>query len=460
MITRTLWSLVVGIVILLPPATVAGQDSNGPLRGAWELSVFAGGFDDHYEFDPDGNTLFVDPDNNIIFGGFLGYHLPHNFFLGAEGRWVPLDMRWSGGVRDVDAIFANALLGYTIPVHKYVDFYAVGGVGQAMFRPDDADNETQFSLTYGAGTHLFLTPNIALKGEIRMHQVDEALVETSRTVTGITPNETLWGWAYTVGLSWFPGGEKDSDRDGVYDAADACPNTPRGVAVDARGCPLDSDGDGVPDYLDQCPNTPRGATVDANGCPMDSDGDGVFDGLDRCPNTPAGAPVDAQGCPLDSDGDGVYDYLDRCPNTPRGTEVDQNGCPLPEPEPVEVRSFTFADVNFEFDRAEITDVGRQRLMSIGDSLLSVPNATIEVHGHTDSVGEEDYNMGLSQRRAQAVQDFLIANFSQLRASQFTIRNFGEGQPIADNSTREGRARNRRVEIKFIGDQSPRPRSKQ
>ena len=60
----------------------------------------------------------------------------------------------------------------------------------------------------------------------------------------------------------------DSDGDGVPDSSDACPNTPHGVVVDSRGCPLDSDGDGVPDYLDKCPNTPAGTKVDAQGCPI------------------------------------------------------------------------------------------------------------------------------------------------------------------------------------------------
>ena len=77
------------------------------------------------------------------------------------------------------------------------------------------------------------------------------------------------------------------------------------------------------------------------------------------------------------------------------------------------------------------------------------DADIEVHGHTDATGPEEYNMGLSQRRAEAVRDWLLENFSQLRADQFTVRQFGETQPIATNDTREGRAQNRRVEIKVI-----------
>jgi outer membrane protein OmpA-like peptidoglycan-associated protein len=130
-------------------------------------------------------------------------------------------------------------------------------------------------------------------------------------------------------------GKKDSDKDGVADSKDLCPNTPKEAfgLVDKKGCPIDTDGDGVPDYLDKCPNTPKEAygKVDASGCPIDTDKDGVPDYLDKCPDTPKEAIgfVDKDGCPLDSDGDGVPDYLDKCLNTPKeaiGT-VDQNGCP-------------------------------------------------------------------------------------------------------------------------------------
>lgn len=133
-----------------------------------------------------------------------------------------------------------------------------------------------------------------------------------------------------IGLSFgFPNTyTRDSDKDGVADFYDICPETPMGVKVDTRGCPLDSDKDGVPDYLDQCPKTPEGLAVDSVGCPLDEDGDGVADYLDKCPQTPVDVKVDKNGCPLDSDGDGVADYLDKCPETPADAKVDANGCPL------------------------------------------------------------------------------------------------------------------------------------
>jgi OOP family OmpA-OmpF porin len=97
----------------------------------------------------------------------------------------------------------------------------------------------------------------------------------------------------------------------------------------------------------------------------------------------------------------------------------------------------------------ITDDGEARLREIGTVLITIIDADIEVHGHTDATGPENYNMGLSQRRAEAVRDWLLENYSQLSANQFTVRQFGENQPIDTNDTREGRARNRRVEIKVI-----------
>ena len=150
-------------------------------------------------------------------------------------------------------------------------------------------------------------------------------------VTAPIPYNTK-GINFAIGINFVFGNRKDADRDGVVDSKDQCPDTPFGVIVDKKGCPVDTDGDGVPDYLDKCPNTPTIAysTVDENGCPRDGDSDGVPDYMDKCPDTPKEAigHVDKNGCTLDSDDDGVPDYLDKCPNTPKGTKVDKNGCPL------------------------------------------------------------------------------------------------------------------------------------
>lgn len=188
--------------------------------------------------------------------------------------------------------------------------------------------------------------------------------------------------------------------------------------------------------------------MDSNGCPSDSDGDGVYDGIDRCPNTPSGARVDATGCPIDSDGDGVPDGIDRCPDTAPNSEVDEFGCPVSEIQrALEVEGrYTFDAVNFDFDSARLREEALPILQEVGRVLEAQSGVMVTVQGHTDATGPENYNQGLSERRAQAVVDYLVENFAGLTASGFTVQGFGESQPVASNDTREGRAQNRRVEI--------------
>lgn len=235
-------------------------------------------------------------------------------------------------------------------------------------------------------------------------------------------------------------GDVDSDGDGVPDSQDQCPDTPAGVAVDARGCPIDSDGDGVPDYLDKCPGTPAGVAVDASGCPIDSDGDGVPDNLDRCPGTPAGVAVDASGCPLDDDGDGVPNYLDKCPGTAANTRVDADGCPE--------RLVVLHGIKFAFDSAAISPDSAGVLDRGIRAMREHPGVRVRIVGHTDSVGSDAYNLGLSKRRADSVREYLMKN-GGVDGARMETAGAGEGEPIASNDTRQGRALNRRVEFVIL-----------
>jgi OOP family OmpA-OmpF porin len=231
----------------------------------------------------------------------------------------------------------------------------------------------------------------------------------------------------------------DSDQDGVPDNLDQCPDTPKGVKVDAKGCPLDSDADGVPDYLDQCPDTPKGVKVDAKGCPLDSDADGVPDNLDQCPDTPKGVKVDAKGCSLDSDADGVPDNLDQCPDTPAGEKVDAKGCPLFKGE--------LKGVNFDNDKSDLRIDALMILNLDALTLKQYPDIKVEVGGYTDSRNTDQYNLGLGQRRAEAVVDYLVSQ--GIAPARLIAKSYGESQPIADNETEAGRIANRRVELKII-----------
>ena len=194
----------------------------------------------------------------------------------------------------------------------------------------------------------------------------------------------------------------------------------------------DSDGDGVYDKFDQCPGTPKGVKVDAKGCPLDTDGDGVYDIRDKCPRTPKGVKVDADGCPLDTDGDGIFDYLDRCPGTPRSAMVDQFGC------------WNLDPIHFETDKSEIT---RQYVHVVNEAasvMRQNPSLKMVIQGHTDSRGTPGHNAGLSKRRALAVMNALVKK--GIERSRLSTEAYGATRPIASNLTPEGMAQNRRVEL--------------
>ncbi|MCC6543014.1 MAG: OmpA family protein [Nitrospirae bacterium] len=234
------------------------------------------------------------------------------------------------------------------------------------------------------------------------------------------------------------GCSEDSDNDGVADSMDQCPKTPVGIKVDTKGCPIDSDKDGVADYMDKCPGTPAGEKVDADGCSEDSDNDGVADSQDLCPNTPPVAKVDARGCPLDTDSDGVADYIDKCPDTKPDTVVDDKGCALPEKVSITL------NIEFETAKADIHSKYHDEIKNLADVMSKYKTTTVEIGGHTDNVGREATNIELSQRRADAVKNYLVEEFG-ISASRISAKGYGSSKPVADNSTATGRQQNRRVE---------------
>lgn len=231
----------------------------------------------------------------------------------------------------------------------------------------------------------------------------------------------------------------DDDNDGVSNAEDQCPNTPSNTPVDGKGCPLDSDNDGVIDPQDACPNTPAGTEVDARGCKIDkdSDGDGVNDSKDECPGTAEGVAVGPTGCPVDDDGDGVLNAADECPDTPEGLEVDGRGCVIEQ-------STVLKGVNFEFNSATLTPHAKRILDDVAAVWDSQPDLAAQVSGHTDWMGPSDYNLQLSQKRANAVKDYLASK--GVSSDLLSAKGYGESRPVSDNETELGRAENRRVEL--------------
>jgi outer membrane protein OmpA-like peptidoglycan-associated protein len=236
----------------------------------------------------------------------------------------------------------------------------------------------------------------------------------------------------------------DSDGDGVINAIDEELETSLGEAVNAKGVSLkniDSDGDGVYDLSDFCLN--EVGKIETNGCP-DTDGDLVADKDDDCPSV-AGLSEN-RGCPLtDSDGDGILDKEDECPMT-AGT-IENKGCPELEEEESKVLSTAFNNLEFESSKGIILETSKLALDELAQLLSERQTWKLDISGHTDNVGDDNTNMLLSKKRAEALKNYLVSK--GISADRLRVFYFGETKPVAENNSEEGRKKNRRVEMKIV-----------
>ncbi len=269
----------------------------------------------------------------------------------------------------------------------------------------------------------------------------------------------------------------DTDGDGIPDSEDACPTQPG--PKETQGCPVskDTDGDGIPDDIDRCPLDPedKDGFQDEDGCPdPDNDGDGIVDTVDACPNMPG--PLENRCCPvMDSDGDGVPDNEDRCPQ--QAGPKENGGCPdtdkdadgIPDrldkcpdqfgPPPdgcpkkytlVEVKKDKIEikqQVHFASAKFRVLPDSFPLLNQVVQVLNDFPTMRVSIEGHTDNVGGEAKNMRLSQRRAEAVRDILVAK--GIAPSRLEAIGYGPTKPLASNKTPKGKAKNRRTEFRII-----------
>jgi OOP family OmpA-OmpF porin len=145
---------------------------------------------------------------------------------------------------------------------------------------------------------------------------------------------------------------------------------------------------------------------------------------------------------VDSDRDGVPDQIDQCPGTLAGLATDNRGCAAASPQALRLDGVTF-----EFNSARLTPGASATLREVAEALRGEPNLRAEIAGHTDSSGSDEYNLRLSQQRADAVLVFLASE--GIDRSRLVARGYGEGQPVADNGSDDGRERNRRVEFRVL-----------
>ena len=371
-----------------------------------------------------------------VYGIKLGYNLTDR--LGIEGAFDYAATKGTRVNKDVSFYKYGADLIYNfMPSNKLVPFLAVGYSGYNFSGSSDlAEKATRPAFDYGAGLKYFLNDNFAIRGDVRHVIASLGSESHDRNAQNVE---------YTLG-AYIPFGGTQP----VAKTVEPAP-VPKPVMVPAPAPPADSDRDGVIDANDKCPDTPPNVAVDANGCPIDTDGDGVADYLDKCSATPSGVKVDSNGCPLDSDKDGVLDYLDKCPDTPAGVKVTADGCPIRAPKAALAEKFcskpAVVDVKFATNKTAIDNKYEDDLKTLGEFLKEFPEAKGEISGHTDTVGGKVFNQKLSEQRAEAVKKYLLNTFG-IDPSRITTKGYGYSKPVTDNKTAAGKAKNRRIETLF------------
>ncbi|MES2643634.1 MAG: OmpA family protein [Myxococcota bacterium] len=310
---------------------------------------------------------------------------------------------------------------------------------------------TDFVMNAGPGLLLHLAGPLHIRTDLRWFGTFGSDSTAARA-------DTYQNLEWTLGVDFRHEEPPDKDKDGIKNKFDDCPEDPEDFDdfEDEDGCPEDdNDKDGVRDVRDECPVDPedRDGFEDGDGCPEpDNDGDGIRDKKDKCPDVPEDEDgfEDGDGCPeRDNDGDGIVDKRDKCPDEPENKNnfEDKDGCP--DEIPVEVTRFTgvIRGITFETNKAAIRTTSQGTLLDALDVLDDYPDVRLEVQGHTDNVGNDQFNLELSQARADAVIAWFITN--GIDPSRLRAVGYGETVPLADNNSDAGRAENRRVEFRLL-----------
>jgi outer membrane protein OmpA-like peptidoglycan-associated protein/opacity protein-like surface antigen len=400
-------------LFLLSPPVVPAEEA-GPVY----FGFFAGYvIPEDLKLQGGGTDMKIDLKNNAGYGLKLGYIFPALKWLATEMEYAHIQSQdvnepGSSGEFKADNLMANLVVRYPKGnIHPYIgggvgwswgDFKATGPVIDSI---NDKDNA--FAWQVLAGVNFEITPK--LSADVGYRYVRSKYNNVCDDLDAKSANHM-----FLIGLNFHFGGPKPV-------VAETPPPQVEPVQEVVKEEPVvvkDSDGDGVLDDLDKCPDTPQGCVVDKDGCPIDSDKDGVCDGLDKCPGTPAGVKVDEKGCPIKVE-------------TPVAKELIEKGRAR-------------INVEFDFNKAVVKPKYNEEIKKFADVMKDHPELNVVIEGNTDSVGKDAYNQKLSEKRAESVKNYMIEKFG-IDKSRLSSKGYGESKPIADNKTKEGRQKNRRVE---------------
>ncbi len=380
------------------------------------------------------------------FGIRAGYY-PREFVGGEfEGMLAPTSTEDGVGAT-IWSVRGHAVV--QLPVWRLTPFVLAGGGRMGMLSNPNG-NDSDPLLHYGGGLRFGVTDLLVVRVDVR-----DNLTQRNGGVNGPAEDGDLTHHPEVLGslavrfyprkpaVRSRPPQPEDSDNDGYFDSADACPDQ---AGVAPVGCPRpDTDGDLLPDDMDVCP---RQKGVAPHGCPdSDRDADGFYDHEDKCPDELGVSP---DGCPIkDADQDGLADSSDKCPAEPetRNGIDDADGCPDVLPESVEKFMGVAAGLAFEGRTEELQAASGAILDELARVLQQYPGLRLRITGYTDNRGKETEQIELSQQRAESVKTYLGGK--GVDPERMVTQGRGAERPRASNATAKGRQQNNRIEFEFL-----------
>lgn len=461
--------------LFLIPFLSHAQDEKGNIQhiylGRWLITVEGGlilGFTDYEQIKPSG----------ALRGGFEYYFSSNSRNIigiklyGGGGKITGEDSRTQlqadDGLQNIISPFITDIyvLGfagtyfYSI-ANKFFPYVQIG-LSNIWFSPKDENGKklegnsqnlykkTSLVYDFDFGTKIQLNKLLSLNFSTGYHINNTDYLDD---ISAGGKNDNYF--SFLIGISVFPFQPEDRDGDGILDEFDPCPDDAEDFdgVEDADGCPdYDNDHDGIPDINDLCPNQAEDIDgfADTDGCPdPDNDLDGIPDQNDKCPNEAEDVDgfLDQDGCPdYDNDNDGIADSVDQCPNKPetKNGYEDEDGCP-DQLKVVSVDEMRYYGNELFYENSStIKPEGIPYLLEAFETLKSEPNSKWRIEGHMDSRGSEQSIRQMSYNRAEAIYEFFIAK--GISPNRLTVYGMSDDFPIADNTSPEGRMKNRRIEI--------------
>jgi OOP family OmpA-OmpF porin len=437
-----------------PTATRDVTNSDEPKEYRFEFGLTAGAHFFNKKSGLGRNTADnedLSPATNLAMGGRLA--LNFNRWVSVEGEALAIPTHTNGQGEFRTKLWAFAYRGnlniHLVPTGPFRPFITLGygAISTVVNNTDVVKADTDGMFHAGIGFKIALGQHAGIRLDGRVLAPPAILGEWVPV-----GNETGYDgpdWEALGGL-YLNFGEVERSTQTIVE---------REVVNVLPPAPADPDGDGIVGANDKCPNVAedKDGFEDEDGCPeSDNDKDGIPDAQDKCPNKAetVNGIDDEDGCPEeDTDGDGIWGSRDKCPDEPETKNgfKDDDGCP--DEVPAAVKKFTgvIEGINFKTAQATILPGSYAILDRAVAVLKEYPDIRMEISGHTDSRGKADYNRDLSQRRADAVKMYFIAN--GVDASRLTSVGYGLDRPIADNRTESGRSKNRRTEFRLLmGDE--------